>query len=57
MVWVGAQCRIVVDALPGTHAGDVSECDYCSDGCEQVACDASEYEVDDESVEEEEDAA
>ena len=44
MVWVGSQCGIVVDALPGTLYGQTSPCDYCSDDCEQVACSASEYE-------------
>jgi hypothetical protein len=47
VVWVGGSCGVVTDALPGTMQGDESECDYCSDGCVQVAAEASEYEVDD----------
>ncbi len=51
MVWVGSQCGIVVDALPGTAAHSESECDYCGSDCVQVACSASEYESAEEAPE------
>lgn len=47
LVWIGGQCGVVTDALPGTHPGDESSCDYCGDGCTMVAADASEFDVDD----------
>lgn len=47
VVWVGSRCGVVVDALPGTYAGDESSCDSCGDECVMVADGVSEFEVDD----------
>jgi hypothetical protein len=49
MIWIGGSCGVVTDALPETRLGDEAECDYCGDGCVQVAAEATEYEIDDPS--------
>jgi len=57
VVWIGAVCGVMTDALPGTYHGDESPCDHCDEGCVQVAASVSEYEVDDPDAEELEEAA
>ena len=46
LVWIGSQCGVVMDAMPGTCVGSEQPCDYCGDECVCVACDASEFEKD-----------